>query len=52
MIALIVCIIGLILWFLATRPSLSDGVIAEAAKWAYIIGLFFTLLAYGGKALL
>ena len=52
MIALVVCIIGGIIYLLATRPQLADGTVADLGKWAYIIGLFFTLLAYGGKAIL
>lgn len=48
-IAVVVALVGLLVWFIATRPKLSDGMIAEAAKWSFIIGLIFTLLAYGGK---
>lgn len=48
-ITLIVCIAGLLVWFAATRKTFADGMIAEAGKISFAIGLFFWLLA--GKTL-
>lgn len=46
MIALAVCIIGLLVYLLA------EGKPSDSGRIAFAIGLFFALLAYGGKALL
>jgi hypothetical protein len=46
MIALAVCIIGLLVYLLA------DGKPSDAGRIAFAVGLAFTLLAYGGKGLL
>lgn len=49
--AVIVCIAGGLAWFITTREKTKDAMIAEAGKWAFILGLAFTLWASGSKTL-
>lgn len=48
----LVCVIGLILWIILSAPSPAHWIkpiVAEASKWCFIIGLFWTLSVYAGK---
>jgi hypothetical protein len=48
----IVCILGLIFWIILSAPSPAHwikSVLAEASKWCFVIGLFWTLASYAGK---
>jgi hypothetical protein len=38
--SLIVCIAGGLVAISASRPKLSDSMIADLGKWAFIVGLF------------
>lgn len=49
--ALAVCLIGLLVWFLFTRQNLSDGWAAELGKWMFIIGLAAVLFVAGKEVL-
>lgn len=49
----IVMVIGFLIWLLLSRPSEKPHwikvVVSEAAKWCFIVGLFWTLAPYAGK---
>ena len=47
-ILLIIAIISLIVWFMATRPSMSEGMIADAAKWTFILSFGVWCLSVAG----
>jgi hypothetical protein len=47
-IPLIVCVIGLIVWFVNSKLATPDPVIGEAGKWAFVLGLAGTLAALVG----
>jgi hypothetical protein len=46
------CIVGLIFWIILSAPSSAHrikSILAEASKWCFVIGLFWTLAPYAGK---
>lgn len=50
-IPLLVCIAGLLVWLINSRMRSPDPVAGEAGKWAYILGLAFTLAGLAGTRL-
>lgn len=51
MLAVVVTIVGGLVWFIATRPKVSDGMVAKCGEWSFLVGLIFTLWQFGGKSL-
>jgi hypothetical protein len=48
----VICVLGLIFWIVLSAPSPAHwvkAVLAEAAKWCFIVGLFWTVAPYAGK---
>ncbi len=51
-IPLVLCILGLIVWIVLSVPTPAHwlkSLLAEAAKWCFVLGLFWTLAPYAGK---
>lgn len=49
--ALVVCLVGVLLYFIGTRPKFADGWLADVGKWMFILGLA-AVLFFAGKEIL